>query len=113
MSNRPLRCRDCWRNIQKKVIPSLTYDSDDKVWIKEWQLQSDFGLHPATRDKLRREGLLKARDLKRKDGTIYYTVYLVKENKEFFRKYPKKSAMKVKFVNPSNKKSLKTEKGAK
>jgi hypothetical protein len=84
-----LRCKDCWRNIQERVIPSLTYDSDDKVWIKEWQLHSDYSLHPVTRGKLRRGGLLHGRDLKRKDGTVYCTVYLVKENKEFFKKYPK------------------------
>jgi len=100
-----LRCRDCWRNIRNKVIPSLTYDSDDKVWIKEWQLQSDYGLHPATRSKLRRQGLLKGRDLKRSDGSIYCTVYLIKENEEFFKKYPKKPSMKVQFVNANNKKA--------
>lgn len=99
-----LRCKDCWRNIQKRVIPSLVYDSDDKVWIKEWQLQSDYGLHPATRGKLRREGLLKGRDLKRKDGTVYCTVYLVKENKKFFKKYSKKPKMKVEFINAKDKK---------
>ncbi len=88
-----LRCRDCWRNIQEGVIPPLMYDSDDKTWIKEWQLQSDYGLHPATRGKLRREGVLHGRDLKRKDGSIYCTVYLVKENEEFFKKYSKKSRM--------------------
>jgi len=98
-----LRCRDCWRNIEEGVIPPLTYDSDGEVWIKEWQLQSDFGLHPATRRKLRRDGLLKGRDLKRKDGTIYCTVYLIDENKEFFKKYPKKPKMKVKYVNSSKK----------
>lgn len=95
-----LRCKDCWNNIQKKVIPSLDYDSDDKVWVKEWQLQMDYSLHPATRSKLRRQGILKGRDLKRDDGIIYCTVYLVKENEEFFKKYPKKSSMTVKFINP-------------
>lgn len=89
-NSKGLRCKDCWRNIQKKVIPSLTYDSDNKVWIKEWQLQYYFGIHPSTRRKLRREGLLKGRDLKQEDGTIYCTVYIVKENEEFFKKYSKK-----------------------
>lgn len=98
-----LRCKDCWRNIKERVIPSLTYDSDDKVWIKEWQLKSDYGLHPATRGKLRREGLLKGRDLKRKDGSIYCTVYLIKENQEFLKKYPKKPRMKVKFIRSRKK----------
>lgn len=97
-----LRCRDCWRNIQKKVIPSLTHDSDDKVWIKEWRLQYDYDLHPATRGKLRRQGILNGRDLKREDGTTYCTVYLVKENEDFFKKYPKKPVMKIKFRNPGD-----------
>jgi len=92
-----LRCRDCWRNIQNKVIPSLTYDSDDKVWIKEWQLQTDYNLHPATRGKLRRQGILKGRDLKRTDGNIYCTVYLIEENEEFFKKYPRKPKMKIEW----------------
>lgn len=95
-----LRCRDCWMNIQNKVIPSLTYDNDDKVWIKEWQLQTDYCLHPATRGKLRRQGILIGRDLKRTDGDIYCTVYLIEENQEFIKKYPKKPSMDVKFVNP-------------
>jgi DNA-directed RNA polymerase subunit RPC12/RpoP len=99
-----LRCKDCWRNIQNKVIPSLTYDSDNKVWIKEWQLRSDFGIHPATRGKLRRQGLLNGRDLKREDGSIYCTVYLVKENQKFLKKYKRKPRMRVKFVNPKKKK---------
>lgn len=99
-----LRCRDCWRNIQEGVIPPLTYDSDDNVWIEEWQVQSEFGLHPATRGKLRREGILKGRDLKRKDGSIYCTVYLVKENKKFLKEYPKKPEMKVEIVNSRVKK---------
>jgi len=97
-----LRCRDCWRNIRKRVIPSLYHDSDDKAWIKEWQLRSDYGLHPATRGKLRREGLLKGRDLKREDGSIYCTVYLIKENTKFLKKYPKKPEMEVRITHPKN-----------
>jgi len=98
-----LRCRDCWNSIQKKVIPPLDYDSDNKVWIKEWQLQTDYSLHPATRGKLRRQGILKGRDLKRSDGSIYCTVYLVEENEEFFKKYPKKPSIEIKFANPVKK----------
>ena len=100
-----MRCKDCWRNIKKKVIPPLKYDNDDEIWIKEWQLQSDYSLHPATRGKLRKEGLLRGRDLKRPDGTTYCTIYLVDENKEFLKKYPKQdSKIKVEFVGSGNKK---------
>lgn len=84
-----LRCRDCWENIKKKVIPSITYDHDNKVWIKEWQLHSYYNLHPATRNKLRRQGILFGRDLKRENGTIYCTVYLIKENEKFLKTYSK------------------------
>jgi len=98
-----LRCRDCWNNIKKKVIPALTYDNDNKIWIKEWQLQYDYNLHPATRNKLRRQGLLCGRDLKRENGSIYCTVYLVKENKEFFKNYHKNPKIKVSFQNSTTK----------
>ncbi|MGA2911453.1 MAG: hypothetical protein ABSE17_02320 [Candidatus Levyibacteriota bacterium] len=94
-----LRCKDCWRNIQQKVIPPLDYDSDDRVWIKEWEIQSEFGIHPATRRKLERQGILIGRDLKREDGTIYCTVYLIKENEKFLKTYKRKPKMKVKFVS--------------
>lgn len=97
-NSKGLRCKDCWRNIQQKIIPSLDYDGDDKVWIKEWQLQYDYNLHPATRKKLVKEGILKGRDLKRENGSSYCTVYLIKENEEFLKKFKKKSKMNVKYV---------------
>ncbi|MEN8253088.1 MAG: hypothetical protein ABFQ62_01790 [Patescibacteria group bacterium] len=65
------------------------YD-DDKNWFSNWQVKSNYGVHPATRGKLRREGLLMGRDFKNKKGQVYCTIYLVKENKEFLKKYPKK-----------------------
>ena len=30
-----LRCADCWRNIKERVIPPLTWDHDNEVWIKD------------------------------------------------------------------------------
>ena len=42
--------------------------------------------------------------LKRKDGSVYYTVYLVSENKDFLKKYPKKPAMKVEYVDTKGRK---------
>jgi len=86
------KCLDCQRNIKEGVIPAKICQNDDLV-IKNWQLRSNYGLHWSTVRKLRREGVLKGRDLKTKDGTIYFTVYLVSENKEFLKKYPKKPVM--------------------
>src|SRR3989344_1700114 len=84
-------CSDCWRNIKEGVIPLGLKRFDDSL-IASWQLTSkeDYGIPSATVGKLKRQGILKSRDLKREDGTIYHTVYLVEENKEFLKKYPRK-----------------------
>jgi DNA-directed RNA polymerase subunit RPC12/RpoP len=103
-----LRCKDCWANIKKKVIPSLGYDYENKIWLSSWRLQTDYSLHSATIGKLRRQGILKGRDLIRGDGIKYCTVYLIKENEKFFKKYPKKPSMKIRFVKPQQKSSQKS-----
>lgn len=97
-------CADCWRNIQEKVIPLLGHDLDNKVWIKDWQIQSDYNVHTMTARKLRRLGELVGRDLKRKDGSVYCTVYLISENKEFLKNHPKKPAIKIEYVDPKERK---------
>jgi len=97
-----VKCLDCQRNIEEGVIPGEICQKDE-LWIKDWQLRSDYRLHSSTARKLRREGILKGRDLKTKDGAIYYTVYLRSENREFLKKYPKKPEVKVEFVNSNEK----------
>jgi len=86
------RCKDCWRNIKEGVIPSLTPRYDDNNWFESWQIKSNHGVHPSSVRKLVKEGLLHSRDLKRNDGTVYYTVYLTSENQEFMKKYPKQKS---------------------
>lgn len=86
-----LWCRNCWNNIKAGIIPPLKHRYEkDSVYFQDWQIESDFGVHPATRGKLKREGLLKGRDLRNEKGQVYYTIYLVSENQEFLKKYPKK-----------------------
>lgn len=92
-----LRCADCWRNIQEGVIPSLTYENEG-IWVKDSDIKYDYSVQASTRKKLEREGVLHGRQLKTETGAVYCTIYLVKENKEFFEKYPKKPALKVEFV---------------
>jgi len=46
-------------------------------------------VHPATRGKYVRNGFLKARELEDSRRTIYLTVFLLDENKEFLKKHPK------------------------
>lgn len=97
-----IKCVDCQRNIEEGVIPAEIC-KNDKLWIREWQFQGDYSIHGSTRRKIEREGLLKARILKRQDGTEYCKVYLVAENQEFLKKYPKKPAIDIKFVNSNAK----------
>lgn len=97
-----IKCVDCQRNIEEGVIPAEIC-RDDKLWIREWQFQGDYSLHGSTRRKLEKEGVLKSRILKRQDGTEYSKVYLVSENQEFLKKYPKKPAIDIKFVNTNDK----------
>lgn len=99
-----IKCSDCLRNVEEGVIPPEICKNDD-LWIREWQFQGDYSIHGSTRRKLEREGILKSRVLKRQDGTEYCKVYLVSENQEFLKKYPKKPAINIKFKNVGEKSS--------
>jgi len=99
-----LRCVDCRRNIVEGVIPPLKRNKhDDKAeWFDKFEITSNRGVHPSSIRKLRREGLLKGIDMKRKDGSEYCTIYLVSENQEFLEKYPKKES-KIQMTMTDNK----------
>lgn len=89
-----LRCRDCWRNIQEGVIPVL--DLDKEWWEEEHFDKYDVekrGVKSTSIKKLRREGALVGRDLKDTSGHAYWTVFLVNENEEFLKAYPRKSGL--------------------
>lgn len=100
-----LRCTDCRRNIKEGVIPRLKNKyKGEEDWFQNWEIKYNYGVHPSSVRKLRREGLLHGRDLLRKDGTIYHTVYLVSENQEFLNKYPKiDSKIKMTFSDKDGK----------
>lgn len=83
-----LRCADCQRNIKEGVIP-VEIHKNDELYIKDWQMSSYYNLRGSTVKKLIREGMLHPRELKRVDGSVYFTAYLVSENQEFVKKYPK------------------------
>lgn len=91
-----IRCVDCQSNLEEGVYPAEIC-KNDKLWIKEFQLQYDYSIHPATRRKLIKQGVLKGTELKRQDGTTYCTIFLINDNKEFFKKYPKKPKMKIEW----------------
>jgi hypothetical protein len=90
-----VKCLDCQRNIKKGVIPGEICQNDDLV-IKNWQLNSHYGLRWPTVQKLRREGALKGRDLKTTEGVIYHTVYIKNENKKLLKE------IEAEMVKPLN-----------
>lgn len=92
------KCLNCQRNIDQKVIPS-NICKNDKLWFRSWQPQSEHSLHSSTIKKLKKEGVLIGRDLKDENGNVYFTVYLVKENKKFFENYKVNPKFKINFKN--------------
>lgn len=97
-----VKCLDCQRNIKEGVIPGEICQNDN-LCIKEWQLSSDYSIHFSTRKKLIKRGVLKPRELKREDGSIYYSIYLISENKDFFKKYPQKHKMNIEWKTVDSK----------
>jgi hypothetical protein len=98
-----IKCLDCQRNIKEGIIPVEICHNDD-IWMKDWQIENDYSLHPATVRKLTRQGVLKGRELKTKEGSTYFVIYLVEENQGFIKTYPKKPAMKVEYIDPKGRK---------
>lgn len=73
------KCLDCQRAVDSGIIPaSLCRDRDS--WYAGWELKSKFNIHPTSVKKLTREGKLKVRLLTTENGTIYFQVFLKKEN---------------------------------
>jgi len=103
-----IRCSDCQRNLKEGIVPLEIFEDDYgyDVVISNWDFRDGYGVHPSSVKKLRREGLLKGRDLKSADGTVYYTIYLVSENQEFLKKYPKKESIKVEFMSADDGKKI-------
>lgn len=79
-----IKCTNCQENIKNKVIPAKIA-KDDSLYITSWQLKGKFKIHPQTAKKMVREGKLREKALKDKNGHIYHRLYLLKENKEFLR----------------------------
>lgn len=104
---RGIRCLDCQRNVKAGIVPPEIFEDEDYGYdlvVKDNQLGWDYGIHSATVRKLCRQGELKGRELKSENGTVYKTLFVVSENKEFFEKHPKKeSKIKVTFSSSNEK----------
>jgi len=86
-----LWCKECKKNIDEGVIPKLFYfeDEHDKNWFTESDIKYNYNIKTPTIRKLEREGTLHPIKLKNSEGWFYCTIYLEKENKEFFKTHQK------------------------
>lgn len=91
-----IQCADCRRNVKEGIIPAEIINNHD-LWIASWQFKSEFGLHSATISKMKRKGELIGRELKDSEGKTYFTVYMVEDNKKFFKKHKKTSSSNKKW----------------
>jgi hypothetical protein len=100
-----LWCKECKRNIDEGAIPKLFYfeDKHDKNWFTGSDIKYDYDLKTPTIRKLERNGLLHPRNLKNSEGWVYCSVYLVKENKEFFETHQKVKKIYPKTVTTNSK----------
>lgn len=82
-----IKCLSCQKALDKKVVPLyITKDWDRKTWFTSYDLQSKLGIRHITMKKLIREGKLKAREIKNKEGGTYFYVFLNKENPDWIKK---------------------------
>jgi len=86
-----LWCSNCKKNIDEGVIPKLfSEEKHEETWFRQFDIEYNYGLKWNQIRKLEREGLLHPRNLINSEGHNYCSVYLLKENKEFFKNYPRK-----------------------
>lgn len=76
------KCLSCQRAIDKKVIP-WSVCSDRDSWYAMWELNSKFSIKHQAARKMIREGKLKARVIKDREGREFFYVFLKRENKLF------------------------------
>jgi len=77
-----IKCLDCQRAIDKKLIPGSVARSKDNRY-SPYDLESRFGIKTPTQRKWVKEGLLKARIVPTETGRVHYYIFLVKDNKDF------------------------------
>lgn len=86
-----LWCANCKKNIDKGVIPKLFdhEDDHDKTWFTKFDIEYNYDLKWNQIKRLEKEGLLHSRNLINLEGQNYCTIFLLKENEDFFKTHQK------------------------
>jgi len=74
-----ITCLPCHKALISEVIPSFVAFQRESFFL-DWQLKSDFNIHPATVRKYVRTGVLKALIIPTESGAPYEYIFLRKDN---------------------------------
>jgi len=75
-----IKCPHCQKAVERNQIPKSIFKDRDSFYLS-WQLKDNLGLHSQTVAKMVREGKIKERTIKTRDGKgIHVRIYLKKEN---------------------------------
>lgn len=92
-----LKCVECQAAVDRGEIPAYCAEDREK-WYSRWDLESDFKVRSTTIRRWMKEGILKARTVKR-EGHEDALVFLIEENKDFLP--PKKMMESHHHTEPS------------
>lgn len=79
------KCRLCQKAVNEGIIPELICLKRNS-WLAMWEV-SQLGIHPMVIKKLIKRRKLKARIIKNINGTPYFYVFAIKENKFLRERY--------------------------
>lgn len=88
-----ITCTDCHNNILNGTIPTEVL-GNDRLWFSASNISNEFDIHSATVRKYIRSGELIGKPLLNLEGIEYFTLFLTKDNKDFFESHIKKSDRK-------------------
>jgi hypothetical protein len=77
-----IKCLTCQEAIDKKKIPGSVARSKENRY-SPYDLESRFGIKKPTQRKWVKEGIIKARIIPTKNGSVHHYLFLIKDNKDF------------------------------
>ncbi len=86
-----IKCMFCQKALDCKLIPAFVCRDDDS-WYSVWEFDRYFGIKHQKVRKLIRSGKLKARVVPGMNGSTYFELILLKDNKDIL---PRKSESKL------------------
>lgn len=88
-----LKCLDCQRAVDKKIIPGSVFKNKDS-WYSVWEFDHYFKIKSPTVRKFVRQGKLKSRVILNEQGRKHAEIFLIKDNIGMLPEKPKSFLVK-------------------